>query len=167
MDSVFQPILKTFWHHKEHFWSEPFFLFDMRLELTIVFWTFTLEGWHKVATGMSCPSLALGRRSFHNLVLFNNFIENYNVKQQAMNRLKDRSRIPDIDERDLPHYYCPSHLNIPDTAHSRPEGDRDSAQPMRGQGRVRWLARTNERPGPLGGGMTRLIRAGPGCGHQS
>ena len=27
---------------------------------------FTLGGRHKVATDMSCPSLALGQRSFHN-----------------------------------------------------------------------------------------------------
>ena len=39
----------------------------MRLELTSVFFlTFTLGGRHKVATDMSCPSLALGQRSFHN-----------------------------------------------------------------------------------------------------
>ena len=42
-------------------------MFKLRLEISSVCRTFTL-GRHKVATGMSCPSLALDQKSFHNLV---------------------------------------------------------------------------------------------------
>ena len=42
-------------------------LIKLRLKISSVCRTFTL-GRHKVATGMSCPSLALDQKSFHNLV---------------------------------------------------------------------------------------------------
>ena len=43
------------------------YLIKLRLEIVSVCRIFTL-GRHKVATGMSSPSLALGQKSFHNLV---------------------------------------------------------------------------------------------------